>query len=417
MSRSTISSHPEERIYTVTELTRQVKRRLESEWAALWVEAELANVKRHHSGHVYFSLKDERAQLRGVMFRAKAERLRFDPEDGQRVRVFGSLTVYEPQGTYQIQAVRIEPVGVGELEIAFRQLYARLEREGLFAPERKRPIPAHPETIGVVTSESGAAVRDLVSVIGRRAPHVRLVVRPARVQGPGAAEDIVAAIRELNDWDGADVLIVGRGGGSQEDLWAFNEEIVARAIHGSLTPVISAVGHEVDVTIADFVADLRAPTPSAAAELAAPDRRAARGELETRGRRLARAVSEVLRRRRERVMLLAGSSAFREPLEYVRRAGQDVDRLAERLETSARSSLERSRLRCDGLTGKLSALSPVAILERGYAIVRNADGGVVRASDDVESGDPVHVRLGTGALDCTVERVLVESEEVLPQDG
>jgi exodeoxyribonuclease VII large subunit len=412
MNRPTTSSHPDDEVYTVSELTRQIKRRLEREWAALWVEGELSNVHPHRSsGHLYFSLKDDRAQIRGIMFQSNASRLRFEPEDGQKVRAFGGLTVYEPQGSYQIRAVRLEPVGVGELELAFRQLYARLEAEGLFDEGSKRPIPVHPRTVGIVTSESGAAIRDLFSVTARRAPHVRLVVRPARVQGPGAAEEIVRAIRELNEWGGADVLIVGRGGGSLEDLWAFNEEIVARAIRDSETPVISAVGHEIDITIADFAADLRAPTPSAAAELAVPDERALRDDLRGRTRRLARALSEALRRRRERVMLLAGSPAFREPLGLVRKRAQDVDRLSDRLETAVSGRLVMSRLRWDGLAGQLGALSPVAILERGYAIVRGADGRVVRRASDVASGDPVQVRLGEGALDCTVERSFVDNEE------
>jgi len=418
MNRPTTSSLPEDPVYTVGELTRRIKGRLERDWAALWVEGELSNVHPHRaSGHLYFSLKDERAQLRGVMFQSQASRLRFEPADGQKVRVFGGLTVYEPQGTYQIRAVRLEPVGQGELELAFRQLHARLEAEGLFDPRLKRPIPRCPRTVGLVTSESGAALRDLLSVTRRRAPHVRIVLRPARVQGPGAAEEIARAIRDLNEWGGADVLIVGRGGGSLEDLWAFNEERVARAIRGSATPVVSAVGHEIDVTIADFAADLRAPTPSAAAELAVPDRRALQEEIRGRLHRLARAQREVLRRRRERVMLLSGSAAFREPLGVVRRRAQDVDRLSVRLEAALRRGLERRHLRWDALGGKLGALSPIAILGRGYAIVRDGEGHIVRAGADVSAGDAVRVRLGQGSLDCTVERAHVESEEAMSRRG
>lgn len=418
MNRSTTSSRPEEEIHTVSELTRRIKRRLEREWAALWVEGELSNVHAHRSsGHLYFSLKDERAQLKGIMFQSNAVKLRFEPEDGQKVRVFGGLTVYEPQGTYQIRAVRLEPVGLGELDLAFRQLHARLEAEGLFDERHKRPIPAHPRVVGIVTSESGAAVRDLISVTRRRAPHVRLVVRPARVQGEGAAAEIVRAIGELNDWGGADVIVVGRGGGSLEDLWAFNDESLARAIRASEAPIISAVGHEIDFTIADFAADLRAPTPSAAAELAVPDQRALHEDLRTRTATLARALSENLRRRRERVMLLAGSAAFREPLDLVRRRAQDVDRLTDRLDQVIGARLDRNRLRWEGLAGKLGALSPVAILERGYAIVRDAEGHVVRRSTEVTAGDPVQVRLGEGALDCTVERALAGNREEARSPG
>jgi exodeoxyribonuclease VII large subunit len=418
MNRQIASSLPDEGVYSVTELTRRIKQQLEREWRALWVEGELSNVHAHKaSGHLYFTLKDDRAQLRGVMFQSDAARLRFEPADGQKVRVFGSLTVYEPQGSYQVRAVRLEPVGLGELELAFRQLHARLEREGLFDPARKRPIPRHPQTVGIVTSESGAAIRDLFSVARRRAPHVRLVVRPARVQGAGAAEDVVRAIRELNEWGGADVLIVGRGGGSLEDLWTFNEEPVARAIRASRIPVISAVGHEIDVTIADFAADLRAPTPSAAAELAVPDRRALTDALRARVARLGSSLQRTLRRRRERVMLLGRSSAFREPLALVLRRGQDVDRLVDRLEQAAGGRVERSRLRWQGLAGKLGALSPTAILARGYAIVRDAEGRVVRRHRDVAAGDAVHVKIGEGALDCRVERAIADREEASSHDG
>lgn len=404
MNRSVTPSSPDD-VYTVSELTRKIKRLLERNWAAVWVEGELSNVKLHASGHLYFTLKDDRAALRGVMFRSNASRLRFEVQDGQKMRVFGSLTVYEPQGSYQVSATRMEPVGVGELEIAFRQMYERLEREGLFDAARKRPIPAHARTIGIVTSESGAAIRDLFSVLGRRAPWVDLVVRPARVQGQGAAQDLTRALQELDAWGGCDVVILGRGGGSLEDLWAFNDEVLARAIRASAVPVISAVGHEVDFTISDFAADLRAATPSAAAELAVPDRTATRSEVIDLGRRLGGGITRFLRERRERVMLLGASPAFRDPMEFYRRRSQDVDRLAERMESSIRRLLERCRLLEAGVRGRLVALSPLAILERGYAIVQDRSGAVVRGAADVARGDAVEVRLGAGQLGCTVDEV------------
>ena len=407
MHRSAIPSRPDrldETIYTVSELTRRIKRLLESHWAALWVEGELSNVKRHASGHVYFTLKDDAAALRAVMFRSNANRLRFVPEDGQKVRVYGSLTVYEPQGAYQITAVKLEPLGTGDLEIAFRQMYDRLEREGLFATSTKRPLPLYPRTIGIVTSESGAAIRDLFSVLGRRVPHVDLVVRPARVQGAGAAEDIARAIREFDEWGGADVLIVGRGGGSLEDLWAFNEEIVARAIHASATPIVSAVGHEVDTTIADFVADVRAATPSAAAELVSADRAALLEELVATANDLAWAATQFLRDRRERVKLAARSSAFGSPLEFYRRRSQDLDALRTRLEGAITRVADRRRLVLGAADGRLRALSPRAVLSRGYAIVRLPSGGVVRRFSEVSPGDHVGVMLAEGHLDCTIER-------------
>ncbi|MBZ0267273.1 exodeoxyribonuclease VII large subunit [bacterium] len=393
----------DEAVLTVTELTRDIKRRLERDWAAVWVEGELSNVRRHSSGHVYFTVKDDGAALRGVMWRSRARALRFDPEDGQKVRVCGGITVYEPQGNYQINALKLHPVGVGDLEIAFRQLHARLEKEGLFAPEHKQEIPEYPRTIGLVSSGTGAALRDLFSVLGRRAPHVRLVVRPAQVQGRGAAADVADAIAELDLWGGCDVLIVGRGGGSLEDLWAFNEEVLARAIFACGTPVISAVGHEIDTTIADLVADLRAPTPSAAGELAVPDREELRDEVRELGGRLLPALRGLLRRRRERVMLAARSTAFRSPMEFYRRRSQDTDRLRARLDGAMARTTERGRLRWSALSGKLDALSPLAILERGYAIARRPDGTVVRRATELGAGDPLEVRLADGEVSCIVD--------------
>jgi exodeoxyribonuclease VII large subunit len=357
---------------------------LESHWTALWVEGEVSNVRPSGAGHVYFTLKDENAALEAVLFRTDAQRQRFRLEHGQKVRVFGSLSVYEPKGAYQIKAVKVEPVGVGELELAFRQLYERLAREGLFDPARKRPIPRMPRTIGIVTSPTGAAVRDLISVLRRRAPQVRIVLRPARVQGEGAAVDVARAVRELDEWGEADVLIVGRGGGSLEDLWTFNEELVARAIRASRTPVISAVGHEIDQTIADFVADVRAPTPSAAAELAAPDRGALLATVAETGDRLAAGATRWLRARGDRVKLRGEA-----PL----RAG--LARL-----------LERSRLRLAGLGGRLEALSPLGILGRGYAIASSESGGILRDADETRAGERIDVRLARGRLGCRVEEVL-----------
>jgi len=417
MRRVGTSSEPEDPVYTVTEITGRIRRLLESHWSAVWVEGELSNVKRHPSGHVYFTLKDDKAALRGVMFRAKAGLLRFDPEDGQKVRAFGTITVYEPQGNYQINAARLEPLGVGELEIAFRQLYERLAAEGLFAAEHKRPLPSHPRTVGIVTSGSGAAIRDLISVIGRRAPHVHLVVRPARVQGEGAAEDVARGIRELDAWGGADLLIVGRGGGSLEDLWAFNEEVVARAIFACRTPVISAVGHEVDVTIADYVADLRAPTPSAAGELAVPERSALLAELAGLGEGLSRGITRFLRERAERVKLLGASPSFRDPMVFYRRRSQDVDRLAERLDGAGHRMVDRSRLVLQGKAGRLEALSPLGILGRGYAIARDEAGRIVRRATDVAVGDRLGVRVGEGELGCRVEEVRGAPEQAPAERG
>jgi exodeoxyribonuclease VII large subunit len=399
------SSAPGERVYTVRELTRGIKRLLESHWNALWVEGELSNVRYHSSGHVYFSLKDDEATLPAAMFKMKAGRLRFRLEDGLKVRAFGQISVYEPKGAYQLVAAALEPVGTGDLELAFRQLRDRLDAEGLFARERKKPIPAFPRTVGLVTSGSGAALHDLLSVTARRAPHVRVVLRAARVQGEGAAADVAAAVRELDDWGGADVIIVARGGGSLEDLWAFNEEAVARAIFACRTPVITAIGHAVDVTIADFVADLRADTPSVAAEIAVPDVAELRDRVRRAGDALARAITAGLRRRRDAVRAAAASPALRQPLEFYRRRSQDVDRLEERLRAATGRLLERGRLRLAAAGGRLDALSPLAVLERGYAIALAADGRVLRRTAETRAGAPLRVRLADGELGCRVEEV------------
>ncbi|MCK6459171.1 MAG: exodeoxyribonuclease VII large subunit, partial [Planctomycetes bacterium] len=302
------------------ELQAAVRDFLEQEFGRVWVEGELSGVKRPQSGHVYFALKDEKARLDVVLWRSSAARLKFQPEDGLVVRVRGRLTVYAPQGRYQMEADAIEPVGAGPLQIAFEQLRKRLEAEGLFDPARKRPLPAFPRRVALVTSPSGAAVKDLIHVASRRWPPLELVVVPVRVQGAGAAEEIAAGIR-LADARGFDVLVVGRGGGSLEDLWAFNEEPVARAIFLAKTPVVSAVGHEVDVTISDLVADVRAATPSAAAELVTPDRAEVMGGLRGTGQRLTRAVRRLLDDGRRRVDAAASARPFRRPLERVHEAG------------------------------------------------------------------------------------------------
>jgi exodeoxyribonuclease VII large subunit len=407
------SSVPEDHVYTVTELTRKVKGRLEGEWSGVRVEGELSNVKYHGSGHVYFTLKDERASISAAFFRSDAVRARFRLEDGQKIRVYGGLTLYAPQGRFQILVKRVEAVGTGDLEIAFRQLWEKLSAEGLFDDDRKRPVPEYPGRIGVVTSGTGAALQDIRTAVERRAPHVALVLRPARVQGEGAARDIAAAIAELDAWGGCDTILVARGGGSLEDLWAFNEEIVARAIAACDTPVVTGIGHEVDTTIADFTADLRAATPTAAAELATPAREELLAEIEGQAERLGLGMRRLLRVRRDRVMLLAGSRAFRDPLAYCRQRAQDVDRIVERLGRAGARRMERVRLRFEATIGRLDALSPLAILGRGYAIARVDDGRVLRRATEVEPGDALEILLAEGALGCRVEE-LREDERPRP---
>jgi len=384
------------RVYRVFELQAAVRDLLEGEFGRVWVEGELSGVKRAQSGHVYFALKDEKARLDVVLWRSSAVRLRFEPEDGLTVRVRGRLTVYAPQGRYQMEADALEPVGAGPLQVAFEQLRRRLEADGLFDPARKRRLPAFPRRIALVTSPSGAAVRDLIHVASRRWPPLELVVVPVRVQGPGAADEIAAGIRAA-DARGFDVLVVGRGGGTLEDLWAFNEEAVARAIFAARTPVVSAVGHEVDVTISDLVADVRAATPSAAAELVAPDRMQMLGGLRGTGRRLARAARALLGEGRRRLDAAASARAFRRPLERVHEAGLAVDDVALRLATAARERLRARGEAFERIAARLDALSPLKVLARGFSVTTKG-GRVLTRAADARAGDELRTILADGEV-------------------
>lgn len=372
--------------YSVSVVNALAREVLEGSLPPLWVAGEVTGWKRHTSGHCYFSLRDSAAQLRCVMFRSDAQRLPTDPEEGMEVLALGTLTIYERRGDYQLVVRELEGRGVGGLwRLAFERLRAKLEAEGLLSPERKRPLPPFPATVGVVTSPVGAALHDILHVIGRRAPWVRVVFCPAKVQGDGAAEDIARAIRLFGRTRAADVLIVGRGGGSTEDLWAFNEEVVARAIAESPIPVISAVGHEIDATIADLVADVRAPTPSAAAERAVPDRVALGRDLENVRSRLEAAVRwRVAERRKE--------------------LGFQSDALVDAIRGVVRARRERL-LR--GVS-KLEALSPLAALRRGYAVPLGADGRVLRRVDEFRSGMHLRLRLADGSVRGRLEDVQVE---------
>jgi exodeoxyribonuclease VII large subunit len=393
--------------WTVRELTARIKALLDEGIEPLWVEGEISNFVAHRSGHYYFTLKDAEAQLRCVMFRNANLRLRFVPEDGLQCALFGRVTVYERSGQYQLVAERMLPLGAGELQLAFEQLRARLAGEGLFAAERKRALPAYPETIGVVTSPSGAVLRDIQRVLRRRWPPVRIVLRPAQVQGPGAAADIARGIADLERLGVCDLLIVGRGGGSLEDLWAFNEEAVARAIAGCRIPVISAVGHETDVTIADFAADLRAPTPSAAAEMAVRDFREVLAEALALRERAGRAVARRLAEARLRLRSVEKGAGLRSPLDRARQASQRADELVERARRAVERSLALAGERMARLAAQVRALSPEAVLERGYAIVFGPGGKLVARAAGVCAGGRVRVQLLDGRLECRVEeRVL-----------
>ena len=392
--------------FTVSELTREIKLLLETSIPPVWVQGEISNFKHHQSGHMYFVLKDEHAQIRCVMWRGRNRSLRFLPADGMKVLVYGAVVVYEPRGEYQINVEQIVPAGLGELQLAFEQLKRRLREEGLFDSRFKKPIPPYPERIGIVTSETGAAIRDLVSVIWRRFPPVELILYPVRVQGEGAAEEIAAAIDAFNEYGEVDVLIVGRGGGSLEDLWAFNEEIVARAIFRSQIPVISAVGHEVDFSIADFVADLRAPTPSAAAEMVVRDRAELLRHIETLISKSKRHLEQQLRASRQRLNAVLSSYGFRRPGDLVSQQRQRLDELSHRLESELGHRLKMLRQRLNGVTQHLESLSPEATLRRGYSItVDEETGTLVREAAALEPGRRLSVQFWRGRTGTRVEEV------------
>jgi exodeoxyribonuclease VII large subunit len=438
------------RVLTVSELTGQIRTLLEETFAEVWVEGELSNCKLWNTGHLYFTLKDRGAQIKGVMFRSAYRYLRFKPEDGLRVVARGRVSLYDPKGEYQIVCEHLEPEGLGALQLAFDQLKQRLAAEGLFDVRRKRPLPSLPRKIGVVTSLDGAAIRDIIKVLRGRYANAHIIIRPARVQGEGSAMDVARAVRAIGRVNGVDVVIVGRGGGSIEDLWTFNQEVVARAIAGCPVPTISAVGHETDVTIADFVADVRAPTPSAAAEMvvarkddfcARIDRLAHRvaSAMAGRIRRLdsrlhalearpgyagfpgrvvlrARHAAELTHalRRAGRASLARRERAYQslrlklETLDLRRRLGQVRTRLVAaegRLGTAVTRGVHGADARLRGAAARLDSLSPLGVLARGYAVCWNADRtAIVRDAESVVPGDRVRVTLQHGELDCEVIR-------------
>lgn len=361
------------KILTVTELTRQIKGVLELGFTNVWVQGEISNFKLHTSGHLYFSVKDEQSQLSAVMWRSRAGQLRFRPQDGMKVMVRGNITLYEPRGSYQIDCQQIQPLGKGDLQIAFEQLKQRLQEEGLFSAGRKRPLPEYPQRIGIVTSPTGAAIQDMISVFTRRSPGVELIIVPVKVQGIGAAEEISAGIALLNEHDAVDVIIIGRGGGSLEDLWAFNEEIVARAIVESRIPVVSAVGHEIDYSISDFTADLRAPTPSAAAELTVKDRNDVVELIRNYCYTMSNSMTNSVESYKDTISHLTKSYSFNRPNDLIRQRNQHVDELRRRLEQDLVHHVRMIRQRSESLTSRITALNPRAVLKRGYAIVRQND--------------------------------------------
>jgi len=444
-----MSSRP---ILTVSQLTTEIKSLLERNFLHVWIEGEISNLRVPGSGHFYFTLKDDAAQIRGVMFRLQNRLLKFEPKEGLQVVCYGRITVYEPRGEYQVVVDHMEPKGLGALQLAFDQLKEKLAREGLFDPARKKPMPLLPQKIGIVTSPTGAAIRDMLRIIGRRFANLHILLYPVRVQGAGAAQEIAQAIRSLNEIPGIDVLIVGRGGGSLEDLWAFNEEAVARAIASSRIPVISAVGHETDFTIADFVADLRASTPSAAAELVVRnkielaqildhlERRLAqtvRGMLELQGERalslksrladprrkladqrlrlddlssrLAYALRQGLARRRERFQSRGEALLHLHPGKKMRESSQTLSQLLRRMAVSQQSGLRFSREKMEGALGRLSSLNPLAVLDRGYSITQVLPSGqIIREADGLKIHDRVSVKVRRGEFEARVEEIFPE---------
>ncbi len=440
---------PQRRILSVTQLTRMIRAILEEHFETVWVEGEISNLRVPSSGHFYFTLKDENSQIRAVMFKMQARYLRFQPEDGLQVICWGRISVYEPRGEYQLMVDYMEPSGLGGLQLALEQLKKRLAAEGLFDPARKRPLPFLPKRVGVVTSPTGAAIQDILTVIRRRFPVMNVLLAPVAVQGEGAAQEIAEAIADLNRMDMVDVIIVGRGGGSIEDLWSFNEEVVARAIVASAIPVVSAVGHEIDYTIADFVADARAPTPSAAAELVVPSYRdlvtrlqelqghiensfrkilvdAGKGLEEMSGRlqdprrrmsdirlrvddaalRIHHAVQRGMAPRRNRWEFSWQALLARDPRRTMAEHRHRVFNLSDRLSMRVRELLSRDRAHLEMKMSQIAALSPLQTLHRGYSITRlRATGEVLLDAGRVAPGKEIDVRLQHGSLYAAVTKV------------
>ena len=379
--------------------------------SGLLVRGELSNYKMYPSGHHYFTLKDSQGALRCVMFRGDAASLRFRPENGMQVIAAGRITVFPRDGQYQLYCVRLTPEGAGDLHVAFEQLKEKLLREGLFDQAHKRPLPAYPRRIALITSPAGAAVRDMLRILGARYPLAQVRVLPVRVQGEGAAEEIAAALDWANLHQAADLIITGRGGGSMEDLWAFNEECVARAIYRSQIPVISAVGHEPDVTIADFVADLRAATPSNGAELAVPDQNELYAWLDGLAKRLEKGTGSLLARRRKDLERLGRSRMLTDPGAYFRDRRLLLDYQGQRLGHGAGQILSRARERLARDSAALDAMSPLKVLGRGYAVARSQDGTILKSGREVAPGDRVSVTLSEGGFDAVVERSYTKEDQ------
>ena len=393
-----------DKVISVSELNNYIKNILDRDpmLGGVYVCGELSNYKIYPSGHHYFTLKDKECAVRCVMFKGAAGKLRFRPESGMKVTAFGRVTVFPRDGAYQLYVTELRPEGVGDLQVAFEQLKAKLEAEGLFDRRFKKPIPKYPMRVAVVTSGAGAAVRDIIRVLRKRWPMAKVLILPVRVQGVEAPAEITGAIKYANKYNVGDVLIVGRGGGSIEDLWAFNDERVARAIFASNIPVISAVGHEPDVTISDYVADLRAATPSNGAELAAPDREELFEILDSYGVRMSQYMKKELQSLKDRLRSLGESRALSDPKNYIDDRRVLLDHTALRLTGAQEKINGRYRTRFSALAASLDAMSPLKVLGRGYAVAQREDGGVIRSASDVKLGDKIKVRLEKDSISCEV---------------
>ena len=388
-----------EKFFTVSEITREIRTSLEHKFSNIGVLGEISNVRKPGSGHVYLTLKDKNSQLQAVVFRNTASRIKFELKDGMEVISFGSVTVYEPRGQYQLIINKIEPKGVGALQLAFQQLKEKLEKEGLFDHAHKKEIPFIPKKIGIVTSPTGAAIKDILNIIDRRFANVEVLIYPVKVQGEGAAQEIAEAITELNNYSDIDVIISGRGGGSLEDLWAFNEEIVARSIYNSKIPVISAVGHEIDLTIADLVADKRALTPSEAGELVVPRKDLLIEKTEKFKTRLLQSLTGKLRLSKEKLDRIANSYVIRQPFDRLNRWQQSLDEFAQRLNLNITHALNTEREKLSGIAGKLESLSPLNVLKRGYTITtKQEDNKSLRDIKNLSKGDKIKTNLSKGSI-------------------
>ena len=403
--------------YTVSAITRMIKDNLESSFKSIWVEGEISNYVHHSSGHRYFNLKDDRAVLKLTIWRSVGGKLRFEPEDGQKVLAGGDITVYEKGGAYQLNCRRLLPVGMGELELAFRQLHEKLSKEGLFSPERKQSVPRFARRIGIVTSPTGAALRDIVQIARRRNNQVELVIYPAQVQGDGAETTIAAGIEYFNTRSDIDLLIVGRGGGSLEDLWCFNTEVTVRAIVASQIPVISAVGHEVDTTLADLAADLRAPTPSAAAELAVWSRSEYLDLVDGHRRSQTSYLGNQVRHARQQLTMLTSRPVFVRPQDMIRQRQQQRDSLMLRLASAGKNSFEKHKNRLSLTATRLEALSPLRILARGYSVSRRLPSAkVLKSVNEITPGDRMETVLPDGQVVSFVEKIASRKRNAGPKE-